>query len=286
MNSRIATPTRASVATPATSATTSNGVRTQGVFGDLAAGAGAIVGFALGGPASIVGGAVVGYLVGSSAEIFLHYREMNQAEWDFANRVFKGTLPARNQIIITSMARPGNRAFVLPSWQLSQLPLFINPAIAALALAEGSLARGRYLVNMGTDWERPSVTNPSIFIHELTHVWQALHAPWIPFFLCQGFFNGLRDLLGQGNDVYYGNNLGKQFRDYNLEQQAVLVAMWAESFSKLQPSQRIPSLDGYIRDNIWAGNPNAQSSPIAIGSEIIGSQGSNVSIPRRPTGLI
>ncbi len=94
-NTRIATSPKAFVATPATSATTSSGVRTQGVFGDLAAGAGAIVGAALGGPALIVGGAVIGYLVGSTAEIFLRYREMNLAEWDFANRVFKGTLPAR-----------------------------------------------------------------------------------------------------------------------------------------------------------------------------------------------
>ncbi len=158
-------------------------------------------------------------------------RELSQEEYDWAQRVFAGTLPPRDQIIVTDTIGGGNRPFVFPS------------------------AFGKYTLNIGRD----DFNNPrnfgldkgkvygQTFIHEMTHVWQ-LHntrmgLTWITDALVSQVLNSL-------GDSAYTYQPGSAYGDYNLEQQAKIVEDWFAG--GMDPNSM---LYRYIEGNIRLGNP-------------------------------
>ncbi len=136
---------------------------------------------------------------------------MSPDERKFAETVFGGSLPSNDRIILTNLEGLNGRKFVAP-----------NPA-------------GQALVNLGNAYDNPMEFHdeayPSkgkVFIHELTHAWQIHHSSFVPGLVCEGIFNQLT-----GADIKPGPG-GKNWSEYNLEQQATIVDEW------FVPSERGP----------------------------------------------
>ena len=85
---------------------------------------------------------------------FSKSREMTQAEYDWANKIFNGTLPPRNNITLTNLRWDRNRPYVWAN--------IIGTGIT---------------MNMSDLYDNPMANEMSrgTFIHELTHVWQYHH---------------------------------------------------------------------------------------------------------------
>jgi hypothetical protein len=129
----------------------------------------------------------VGSLVGK-----LHHRLLNNQEWEMARYIFRGSLYDREEIILTNLAGKDGRAFVYPIGPLSPV-----------------------LVNLGNRYVHNATTpdGPTLF-HELTHVWQAKQRVLREIFLY--------DALERKYDFTHG----RQWSEYNLEQQASIVEAW------------------------------------------------------------
>ncbi len=180
-------------------------------------------------------------------------RRIRDDEIAFARRVFQDALPYR-RIVLTNMSGFGGRAFVYPA-------------------SDGSI-----LLNLGdvfdqdpmryVDTERLAYGEPgSLFIHELTHVWQIARDParrFLPLWACEG---------ATSSDYYYfrnndrftraseGQRLAKLAemhaarhedtdwprkewsRDFNIEQQASIVDDWfgEHGHGELSPGLQLPA---------------------------------------------
>ena len=121
----------------------------------------------------VTGGVVLlavaaGVAAGAVAAANIKERQISAAEYEFANNVFRGTLPQMNQIWLTNLSGLGGRAFTAPGLD------------------------GRIYMNLGDGFESPLtfIGNYSrageIFIHEMTHVWQIEHASFLPGLICDG----------------------------------------------------------------------------------------------------
>jgi hypothetical protein len=137
-------------------------------------------------------------------------RDLSQEEYDFANNVFAGSLPPRENLILTDTIGGGNRAFTFPRFD------------------------GKITINMGPDafndprtYQTPPNGNRikgEIFIHELVHAWQIHHTRMDISLLADAFASKVCE-AGGGNPYEYGPE-GPAFGDFNLEQQASIVADW------------------------------------------------------------
>ena len=84
-----------------------------------------------------------------------------------------------------------------------------------------------YMINVGSDY--PSLTanedRKRLLIHELAHVWQGQHL--VPFMLNSAAHQSL-SAINNGGDVAsaYSYTVGKPWGQYNVEQQASIVAHW------------------------------------------------------------
>jgi hypothetical protein len=84
-----------------------------------------------------------------------------------------------------------------------------------------------YMINVGSDY--PNLTanddRKRLLIHELAHVWQGQHL--VPFML-NSFAHQTLGVIHNGGDVAsaYSYRVGKPWRQYNVEQQASIVAHW------------------------------------------------------------
>jgi hypothetical protein len=179
--------------------------------------------------------------------------EIPQDEYDWAQQnVFKGTLPPRDQILLSDTTGPGNRAFTFKN------------------------ALGKYVVNLREDgfdnpWTFDGKQYGQTLIHELTHVWQMYHNPDLEIY-AEAFDAKLTEITqGQGS-TYNPGPAGPAFSTFNLEQQATIVERWyVKSLHQvilddpLNPGKKLTSylvLDDvtdpyfiYIAGNIRAGIP-------------------------------
>lgn len=152
------------------------------------------------------------------------YRErlLHRLEEDEARLVFAETLPY-GRIYLSNRVGLRKRPFTIP-----------HPK-----------RRSAFLINIGVAAFPDTLSNSSLLIHELTHVWQGTHRRTPFSYLLDSVFNQV--LRG---DQCYEYELGKRWSQYSAEQQAMLVQDWFEDgMSTLPSDERFP----YIRDHIRTG---------------------------------
>ncbi len=186
-------------------------------------------------------------------------RPPNDQEWEVAREVFGAALPPRDDIRITDALGAGGRPFVFKRFD------------------------GTVCVNVGRDWYddpmgmmegdfRNGVDNSAgtfvrgeKLVHELVHVWQLEHGSDLLLVL-----QGMAKVFGEEYDY----TVGKDFADYNLEQQAHLVQDWFARHYTPNPPAGVNHFDHglasanatnpltddlwhYVRDNIRSGSGSA-----------------------------
>ena len=196
------------------------------------------------GPSAIVAAIVAGAAAGVAVELALKHRKLTERpeEVEFANRVFQGTLPV-DRIVLTNMLGIGGRPFTIPS---------VGDTIL-VNLGEGFDDPIHYTGKGDPDKPRKQAPG-QLFIHELVHAWQIGATFFLPGLMCDAVLNQ-STTLGGDMDVYLYGQAGREFRRFNLEQQASIVDDW---FGGSGPSQN-PNTDKeseaspdfrYVRDNI------------------------------------
>jgi hypothetical protein len=138
------------------------------------------------------------------ASVGSRVRELSEEEYRWADeRVFRGTLPPRDRLLLTDTIGKDNRAFCLPRYD------------------------GKITINMGAD----SFADPRVhhkgrygetFIHELVHAWQIQHTAMGETLLARALAAQINKELG-GNPYALGSP-GPDFGDFNLEQQGNIVS--------------------------------------------------------------
>jgi len=194
------------------------------------------------GPSAIVAAIVAGAAAGVAVELTLKHRKLTERpeEVEFANRVFKGTLPV-DRIVLTNMLGIGGRPFTIPS---------VGDTIL-LNLGEGFDDPIHY-TGKG-DPAKPRKQAPGqLFIHELVHAWQIDATFFLPGLMCGAILNQSTTLGGDMNVYRYGSP-GRDFGRFNLEQQASIVDDWfgnsGPQLGNGPASEKSPYFR-YVRDNI------------------------------------
>jgi hypothetical protein len=122
----------------------------------------------------------------------------------------------------------------------------------------------QYMINVGVDYLSLTANEDRkrLLIHELAHVWQGQHL--VPFMLNSGAHQTL-SAINDGGDVAsaYTYTVGKPWGQYNVEQQASIVAHWFTPenicFQNGPCGGGMKSTDSryrYIRDNIRKNKTN------------------------------
>jgi hypothetical protein len=114
--------------------------------------------------------------------------------------VFGGTLPPRERIVLTDTIGLNGRAFTVP-----------EPG-------------GTISVNLGPAAFADPLGQPALFVHELVHVWQLVHAPLQSVWLARAIATQAADLVT--HHAYVLPAPGRPPARLNLEQQASAVERW------------------------------------------------------------
>jgi hypothetical protein len=195
------------------------------------------------GRSAIVAAIVAGAAAGVAVELALKHRKLTERpeEVEFANRVFKGTLPV-NRIVLTNMLGIGGRPFTIPS---------VGDTIL-VNLGEGFDDPIHYTGKGDPDKPGKPQAAGQLFIHELVHAWQIDATFFLPGLMCEAILNQSTTLGGDMGVYRYGLP-GRPFGKFNLEQQASIVDDWFGA-SGPQLGNRAASEESpyfrYIRDNI------------------------------------
>jgi hypothetical protein len=202
------------------------------------------------GDSAIVLALVAGMAVGVAVDTLIRHRSMLDDEFNFADKVFKGTLP-RDRVVLTNLFGIGGRPFTIPVGNLIMVNLgagFDHP---------------REYTGYG-DPDHPPIDPDhtqaagQLFIHELTHAWQIAHNSFMPGFVCNALDLQVRQAKILGHDVYAYGRAGPSFSGgFNLEQQASIVDQWFGGSKRQQGWGPMKESDDnpyfrYIRDNIRA----------------------------------
>ncbi|MGF9812153.1 hypothetical protein, partial [Bacillus toyonensis] len=140
----------------------------------------------------------IGTLAATNA--LVKYRKITQEEYDFANLVFKGTLPTRERITLTNMTGLSGRLFATPN---------IDGGVIL------NLGDNIYQNPMRATHGEKYPTPGEVFIHELVHAWQLARDSFIPGWVCKG-----------ATSSEYSPQPGQPWDDMNIEQKATVVNMW------------------------------------------------------------
>jgi hypothetical protein len=174
---------------------------------------------------AIAEGAVPLYIAAGSLIGKFHHRPLNDQEWEMARYIFRDTLPARGDIVLTNVGGLGGRAFVYPS------------------------TTGSIFVNLGNAYVHNAtiVDGPRLF-HELTHVWQAKQRALSEIFLYDA-------TVQVTEDDPYPFAPGQQWSSYNIEQQASIVEGWTRGATTLTKSGATHVFDTGARHKFTIGPP-------------------------------
>jgi hypothetical protein len=146
-------------------------------------------------------------------------RELSQGEYDFADEVFRGTLPPRDKIRLTDTIGAGDNAFTFPRYD-GKITLNMGPT----AFADPRAYKGQ---KRNPDGSQGSYGRT--FIHEMTHACQIEHGTDLDY-LARGLAAKGCDALG---DAYLYGPAGPDWLDaYGLEQQAQIVGDWFSAIHK------------------------------------------------------
>jgi hypothetical protein len=157
-----------------------------------------------------------------------HFRPMTEAEDDAARGVFGDSLGPRDRIVITDLENFEGHPFV-----------WFGPK------------RQWYIVNMGAAYADPVAIDKPVFMHELVHVWQLRHEAFDPWICKVVMTHGERIVFKR--DVYDYGQVGKDWSEYNPEQQGELVEAWVDAKEK-----PYTALYPYIQLNIRRSDPDAK----------------------------
>lgn len=150
-------------------------------------------------------------------------RPLTDAEYQWAQTIFAGTLPPKEKMVITDTIGGSNRPFVFPRFD------------------------GKITLNLGaTMFSNPIGADAKTFVHELVHAWQIEHVPFDLAWLADALSTQLCHSLGASS--YNPGNPGPPFHRFNLEQQAEIVELWFHDGMRVDdPWYR------YIEENIRMG---------------------------------
>lgn len=155
-------------------------------------------------------------------------RPIRPDEYEFANLVFRGTLPPAERIVLTNLSGLGGRAFTVPA--LDQKTVLVN-------LGDGfSFEPGGPMRHTKNRFTVPGQR----LIHELTHAWQFARNSFVPGYLCRGVLPS----------DYGTPNPGTAWGDFSLEEQAVTVDKWfgrhGQNPESIQPWATLGELRGLL----------------------------------------
>lgn len=168
-------------------------------------------------------------------------RELTPEEYHFALSIWERDFPVRDDIELTDGAGLDDREFVRPT-----------------------LTGDPYKMYLGDFYDAPLAV-PSLFAHELTHVWQLHHFPvtWYGW-------HALTDhVLGDDAGSYrYQLEPGKNFGDYGLEEQAAIV-----EHAVADPASEAAALVAHtFKSATWKLMIGSSGADIAVGNDGIDSR--------------
>lgn len=172
-------------------------------------------------------------------------REITQVEYDWANdRVFFGSLPPREKIVLTDTIGGDNRAFTFPRFD------------GKITLNMGSAAFADPRNCPGAPWG-------NVFIHELVHACQIQHTNLDVALLADAFASKVCEATQGVNAAYTYGPAGPDYSSFSLEQQAQIVSNWFSSYFTKDKSDDNYGLNSqsatsdpyfrYITDNVRVG---------------------------------
>lgn len=170
-------------------------------------------------------------------DVCMSSRLINRAEIALARQVFEDKLPY-DRIHLANYFLPFNDVAVTLASVASLVPI--------RSLRSYTIYFGSKMFSEGAD----APQNRSTFIHELTHVWQGHHSLFAWEYM-------IKSMLAQGHAILvtgdrnnaYTYKLGQAWGDYNVEQQASIVADWFERGMKTTDERFT-----FIVNNIRAGH--------------------------------
>lgn len=112
-----------------------------------------------------------------------------------------------------------------------------------------------FILHVGSGYSGMATsTRRTLFIHELTHVWQGQHGFLYGYVFNSALHQTLSFIFNGGQvSQAYGYSPGLRWSQYATEQQASIVADWYSPYIGKQSTG--DSRYRYIRDNIRPGNP-------------------------------
>jgi hypothetical protein len=165
-------------------------------------------------------------------------RLLRQSEIEFARQVFEDSLPY-GRVSIASYFLPWNDGVPVT---LASASTFVP----ARSMRRYTIFFGREGFDCGADHARFADT----FIHELTHVWQGCHGRFGWEYMVHSVIAQGRAIIEHGDrGSAYDYEPGKPWRDYNVEQQAMLVQDWFKRGMKIDDERYV-----YIAENLRAGH--------------------------------
>ncbi|HEX8146282.1 MAG TPA: hypothetical protein VF591_03685 [Pyrinomonadaceae bacterium] len=162
-------------------------------------------------------------------------RLLKRSEIEFARQVFQDRLPY-TKVHIASYYLPGNQGVPVTLASVSSI-------IPVVTLRHYTIYFGPEVFTEGAD--RAGIRDT--FIHELTHVWQGYHSSLGWEYMVNSMISQGHAILTQGDrNRAYDYRPGKPWREYNVEQQALLVQHWYRDGMR-EDDQRFPYIANHIR---------------------------------------
>ena len=164
-------------------------------------------------------------------------RPLKKSEVEFARQVFEDQLPYK-KIHIASYYLPGNQGVPVTLASVSSI-------IPVHTLRHYTIYFGPEVFGDGAD--RAGIRDT--FVHELTHVWQGFHSNLGWEYMVNSMISQGHAILTKGNrNRAYDYKPGKAWKEYNVEQQALLVQDWFRNGMR-DDDERF----GYIVNHVRAG---------------------------------
>lgn len=164
-------------------------------------------------------------------------RLLKESEVAFARQVFEDNLPY-DRVYLSSRFFPFNEktgTAVTTASLASFIPL--------QSLRSYTIFAGPKVYDEGAD----GLSFGHTFIHELTHVWQGYHGYLGWAYMAQSMLSQGYAVLTQGNrNRAYDYEPGKPWKDYNVEQQALLVEHWYKN-GMSEADERYTYIANHIR---------------------------------------
>jgi len=157
---------------------------------------------------------------------------LSQADYDFANQVFRGSLPPREKIVLTNSLGGGGRPFTYPRFD------------------------GKIVLNLGDHYTNPRgyITDKrpkpgQLLIHELVHAWQYHNNAAAISYVGDALWARLSE------DYNPGRVLSEPWDSFGLEEQATIVDRWFAAYHQNldAPDALRDQAFRFIRDNIRTG---------------------------------